>query len=414
MEDYFDVARVSHELGHEAASQQAAFAAYELAKEITTFHPEAEKAWDLRSDSASILSQNTMSQEGRGSAEAAEWAMEAAEVARRRPETTLADQIRCLKTELALHQCGAILESSVVKPREPSVILEELNEIMDEARSLGGNEMQTIRQYFVTYFDTFDALTDEMEDAEAVEKLRELLTGSISPVEQYIDRLRSYATSTNPGVQLRAQLRMLLSKRLESSGEIESAWVESDRAIVDFERVLNVSPQNRVWRLETAEAMQSNAMLLGKLGRSDEALQVMRDAVGHCVDLIRTDEKDLDARLRFICYATRLHEFYLKLDEPIYLKAIHQLRFAAGDCRMLILRRYEAEWAMRLRAWVLAEARRIAASHEEVDESELLQSIEHWLGEIARDPDAWLNPDQEELRKQLYGEIEVERPELLR
>jgi serine/threonine protein kinase len=412
VEDYFAVARVSRELGHQKESRESAESAYRIASEVAAANADNVTAWALRSDSASILAQNAIETDEDIDV-GQQWARIALNsvIAADAEDEAFAAEVRQLRCELGVILTGAYDGVEEFEVPHLQHVVDELRRLVMEVRQSGGHQVEDLEFMYKTIFLAVDELAARLDDVEALNLLLATSIGANREVEKYVELKRSRSSSVIPGHRQRAHFDTACAKRFYAIGEYPTADSFYTSAIRDYENIMTISPQNRVWRAELAEVHQQYAELQLTMGNAAQADRHLRASIQGCVNLLRTDEADWEARIRFIGNVVRLHRLQLAAEDPS--EAINSLRYAAGDCRLLMNSDY-APWAMELRIWALATAYRIAVDCDHVQAIGVLEaSMDHWLDTIADAPQDWLEFDSKEVRTQLYGESPVVQPDLL-
>lgn len=189
-----------------------------------------------------------------------------------------------------------------------------------------------------------------IDAADAAELVRSFDANNLSLKES----LRSAQKPLLECNRFSGRFRYLLGKSQLTSGNAGGAIESTGQSQIEYQKAVNMQPQNRRWRLELAETQRQLAECHWQLEEYLPARDSLNQAILHLVQVLETDPKDTSVRLTVIETLIRFGETCLSLED--FQGAYRGFYTAAQDCRLVMIEPELKEWGLQTRLWALVKS----------------------------------------------------------
>lgn len=184
--------------------------------------------------------------------------------------------------------------------------------------------------------------------------------------------------------RISGQFRFLLGKSQQASGNLKGAIESLNQSQVDYQKAVNMQPQNRRWRLELAETFRNLAECHWKLDEFLPAKDALNQSILHQVQVLETDPKDITVRLTVIETLIRFGETCLRVED--YPGAYRGFYTAAQDCRLVMMEKNLDEWGLQTRLWALVKSYETLEQFDSATETARTNlHTQNWLAQLGKD-----------------------------
>jgi serine/threonine protein kinase len=183
--------------------------------------------------------------------------------------------------------------------------------------------------------------------------------------------------------RLSGRYRYLIAKEHQKSDRVVDAIAALQSAVPEYQKAVNLQPQNRRWRLE----LVSLHVLMAECLESKKDLTLAKDslnlAIVNLVQVIETDPRDVAARVAVIDLLIRFGELSLLVDD--FRGAYRGFYTAAQDCRLLMNDEMQ-DWAMQTRIWALVKVNAALEGFDsKVEKQRTDEHFQNWIRVLRND-----------------------------
>ena len=193
-------------------------------------------------------------------------------------------------------------------------------------------------------------LIQSLEEPEA----KALFAASDENIRRIRELLRTINLPLLESDRLNGRNKFLLGAWHKKMNDIPEAILATKASIANYEKVVKLHPQNRIWRMELAGVQTKLAEYHSERKEWQESRDAINAAILNRVQSLETDPKDFYLRVAIIESLIQFGELSELIQD--YKGAYRGFFTAAKDCLLLTSDADLQEWAFKTRVWALVQS----------------------------------------------------------